>query len=109
MLSTFFCLIELPELISIDTSASVGFTTKYPPDFKGTVGLDATKVYSATGTNGRVSFSYSGSKEGVKDPATDKRELRTTAKKLTTGGNKDVTDIFKKKQAPTTTVGREKR
>ena len=30
--STFFCFIELPEFISIDTSASVGFITKYPPD-----------------------------------------------------------------------------
>jgi len=94
---------------SDDNYKVTGFTSKYPPDFKGTVGLDATKVYSATGTNGRVSFSYSGSKEGVKDPTTAKRELRTTAKKLTTGGNKDVTDIFKKQQAPTTTVGREKR
>lgn len=37
-----------------------GFTSKYPPDFKGTVGLDATKVYAATGTIGRVSFSYNG-------------------------------------------------
>ena len=33
VLSTFFCLIELPELISIETSASVGFITIYPPDF----------------------------------------------------------------------------
>ena len=30
--STFLPLIELPELISIDTSASVGLITKYPPD-----------------------------------------------------------------------------
>ena len=37
-----------------------GFTSKYPPDFKGTVGLDATKVYAATGIIGRVSFSYNG-------------------------------------------------
>ena len=37
-----------------------GFTSKYPPDFKGTVGLDATKVYSATGIIGRMSFSYNG-------------------------------------------------
>lgn len=37
-----------------------GFTSKYPPDFRGTVGLDATKVYSATGIIGRVSFSYNG-------------------------------------------------
>ena len=94
---------------SDDNYTVTGFTSKYPPDFKGTVGLDATKVYSATGTNGRVSFSYSGSKEGVEAPSTTKRELRTKAKDLTRGSNKDVTDIFKKQQAPTTTVGREKR
>lgn len=35
-----------------------GFEVKYPPDFKGTVALDASKVYAATGTNGRVSFAY---------------------------------------------------
>ena len=28
VLSTFFCLIELPELISMETKASVGFITK---------------------------------------------------------------------------------
>ena len=37
-----------------------GFTSKYPPDFRGTVGLDASKVYAATGIIGRVSFSYNG-------------------------------------------------
>lgn len=37
-----------------------GFSSKYPPDFRGTVGLDATKVYSATGIIGRISFSYNG-------------------------------------------------
>ena len=33
VLSTFFCLIELPELISIDTSASVGLITRYTQEF----------------------------------------------------------------------------
>ena len=32
VLSTFFCFIELPEFISIETKASVGFITKYPPE-----------------------------------------------------------------------------
>ena len=32
VLSTFFCLIELPELISIDTRATVGLITKYTPE-----------------------------------------------------------------------------
>lgn len=42
-----------------------GFSSKYPPDFKGTVVLDPTKVYAATGIIGRVSFSYNGG--GSKD------------------------------------------
>ena len=46
-----------------------GFTSKYPPDFKGTVGLDASKCYAATGTIGRVSFSYNGG--GDKDTDVD--------------------------------------
>ena len=33
VLSTFLPLIELPEFISIETKASVGLITKYPPDF----------------------------------------------------------------------------
>ena len=36
--STFFCLIDLPEFTSIDTSASVGFITRYPPDLSLTSG-----------------------------------------------------------------------
>ena len=44
-----------------------GFEVKYPPDFQGTVALDASKVYSATGTNGRVTFAY--------NPTKDKEEL----------------------------------
>ena len=32
VLSTFFCLIDLPELTSIETKASVGLMTKYPPE-----------------------------------------------------------------------------
>ena len=52
-----------------DSYKVTGFTSKYPPDFKGTVGLDATKVYSATGIIGRVSFSYNGG--GNKDTDID--------------------------------------
>lgn len=43
-----------------DDYTVTGFSSKYPPDFRGTVGLDATKVYSATGIIGRISFSYNG-------------------------------------------------
>jgi len=60
-----------------------GFTSKYPPDFKGTVGLDATKVYAATGVVGRVSFSYNGGGEEKEDiPAQDSAPARTTAQDL---------------------------
>jgi hypothetical protein len=41
-----------------DAYTVTGFTSKYPPNFKGAVKLDATKVYSATGIIGRVSFGY---------------------------------------------------
>jgi len=56
-----------------DSYKVTGFTSKYPPDFKGTVGLDATKVYSATGIIGRVSFSYNGggNKDTDVDPSAD--------------------------------------
>ena len=30
--SIFICLVDWPEFMSIDTNASVGFMTKYPPD-----------------------------------------------------------------------------
>ena len=67
-----------------------GFTSKYPPNFQGTVGLDASKVYSATGTNGRVSFSYNGGGQEDVDTvdtvastpaATDTVDLDTVGKK----------------------------
>jgi hypothetical protein len=44
-----------------------GFDSKYPPDFKGTVGLDASKVYAATGIIGRVSFAYNPVSDGLPD------------------------------------------
>ena len=41
-----------------------GFTSKYPPNFNGTVALDASKVYYATGVNGRCTFAYNGGGDG---------------------------------------------
>lgn len=35
-----------------------GFSSTYPPNFKGTVGVDSDKNYSATGVSGRLTFSY---------------------------------------------------
>lgn len=50
--------LHLKANISGDSVRVTGFESKYPPDFKGTVALDASKVYAATGTNGRVTFAY---------------------------------------------------
>ena len=59
-----------------------GFTSKYPPDFKGTVGLDAGKVYAATGTIGRVSFSYNGGGDKDTDVEVDVAPAKTAAPDL---------------------------
>jgi hypothetical protein len=58
--------------------AVTGFSSKYPPDFRGTVGLDASKVYAATGIVGRVSFSYNGGGDLDTDVATDQAPVTTT-------------------------------
>jgi hypothetical protein len=42
--------------------AVTSFTSKYPPNFQGTVALDATKTYYATGVNGKCTFAYQGTK-----------------------------------------------
>jgi hypothetical protein len=64
------------------TYTVTGFTSKYPPDFKGTVGLDATKVYAATGTIGRVSFSYNGGGDKDTDVEIDTTAAKTAAPEL---------------------------
>jgi hypothetical protein len=58
-----------------DNVQVTGFSSKYPPDFKGTVGLDASKVYAATGIIGRVSFSYDPLGDGL--PDADETDLVT--------------------------------
>jgi hypothetical protein len=45
-----------------DDVAVSSFTSKYPPNFQGTVLLDATKTYYATGVNGKCTFAYKGTK-----------------------------------------------
>jgi len=64
------------------TYTVTGFTSKYPPDFKGTVGLDAGKVYAATGTIGRVSFSYNGGGDKDTDVEIDTAPAKTAAPDL---------------------------
>ena len=45
--------------------AVMGFESKYPPNFKGTVALDPSKNYSATSAGGRMNFAYDGVDAGV--------------------------------------------
>jgi hypothetical protein len=59
-----------------------GFTSKYPPDFRGTVGLDATKVYSGTGIIGRASFSYNGGGDKDTDVIPDSEPAQTSTADL---------------------------
>jgi hypothetical protein len=66
------------------TYTVTGFTSKYPPDFKGTVGLDAGKVYAATGTIGRVSFSYNGGGDKDTNVEVDVAPAKTAAPDLDT-------------------------
>lgn len=47
--------------------AVVGFESKYPPNFRGTVALDPSKNYSATAAGGRMNFAYDGVDAGFGD------------------------------------------
>ena len=89
-----------------------GFTSKYPPDFKGTVGLDATKVYAATGTIGRVSFSYNGGGDKDTDVEVDVAPAKTTAPDLdiVTQKRSDITAApeLPKKYGSEKTLGRKR-
>ena len=43
--SIFLCFVNFPEFMSIATSASVWLITKYPPDFKFTIGLLISMIF----------------------------------------------------------------
>ncbi len=47
--------------------AVLGFESKYPPNFRGTVALDPSKNYSATAAGGRMNFAYNGVDAGMGD------------------------------------------
>lgn len=106
--------LHLRTSVSKDAVSVTGFDSKYPPNFKGTVGLDASKVYAATGTNGRVTFSYNGGGDTDTDvdlgPAhTDTEALdQFTGQRLTGPGAK----AARTRQEPRMTadvLGRERR
>jgi hypothetical protein len=93
-----------------DTVKVTGFTSKYPPNFTGTVGLDASKVYSATGTNGRVSFSYNG---GAEEPPAAVAPTKVSTQDLDTvtqqrSGLKASTGGVEKKLGTPKTLGRKR-
>ena len=95
------------------TYTVTGFTSKYPPDFKGTVGLDAGKVYAATGTIGRVSFSYNGGGDKDTDVEVDVAPAKTTTQDLDTvaqqrSGLKASTGGVEKKLGNEKTLGRKR-
>jgi len=71
-----------------DSFKVTGFTSKYPPNFKGTVGLDASKCYSATGIIGRVSFSYNGGGNKDTDVPVDVGPANTSTDALNQVGQK---------------------
>lgn len=64
--------------------AVVGFESKYPPNFRGTVALDPSKNYSATAAGGRMNFAYNGVDAGVGDErSTPDEPIAKTAARLT--------------------------
>ena len=96
-----------------DSYKVTGFTSKYPPNFKGTVGLDATKCYSATGIIGRVSFSYNGGGDkdtDVPPPAeTSTDDLDAVTDRRLTGPGVKAARAKSTVKTDANTLGRERR
>lgn len=93
------------------------FATQWPAKLEGKVTLES-KSGATDPTKGGFSFKLANTapKTDIPEPdestsdekITTKAELKKQAKKITKGGSKEVTDIFKKTE-PTTGVGRRKR
>lgn len=77
--------------------AVVGFESKYPPNFRGTVALDPSKNYSATSAGGRMNFAYDGVDAGVGD------ERSTPAEPVATAAASIVGDVAKPRKEKETT------
>lgn len=85
----------------------VGFESKYPPNFRGTVALDPSKNYSATAAGGRMNFAYDGVDAGVGDErSTPDEPIAKAAEKLTGQSSVDTTEPSTRKVGD---VGRKKR
>lgn len=89
-----------------------GLTSKYPPNFKGTVELDTSKNYSATSAGGRMNFAYAGKDAGLSDvdDTTSSKPTPTAAQARTS-----ITQVLQPKPRPNSepkqsgNPGREKR
>ena len=92
-----------------DSYTVTGFTSKYPPDFRGTVGLDATKVYSATGIIGRVSFSYNGGGDKDTDVKVSPKDVAPEKKSRLTGPGVKASRMAKEPNFDVAVTGRKKR
>lgn len=86
--------------------AITGFTSKYPPNFRGTVELDPSKNYSATSAGGRMNFAYNGADAGLSDDGGGAMSTASLSKAAA-----DITEPrrSKKPAEPTVGVGRKKR
>ena len=67
--------------------AVTGFISKYPPNFRGSVGLDASKNYSATSAGGRMNFAYHGVDAGMGDEGPSDATVDAGAKEIAAGSN----------------------
>ena len=67
--------------------AVVGFESKYPPNFRGTVALDPSKNYSSTAAGGRMNFAYDGVDAGFGDERSTPTDPATTIDKPDTIDN----------------------
>jgi len=85
-----------------------GFTSKYPPNFQGTVKLDPTKTYSATGAAGRMGFAYKGKDAGVDNtPALSTKSFNKAASKIASG--KSIDSSTEQPKNKVGDIGRKKR
>jgi hypothetical protein len=91
-----------------DDVAVTGFTSKYPPNFKGSILLDAGKSYYSTGINGRCAFGYKpdgkpGKETGEQEP---KKVLKDPGKSMSADV---VTKPGREKRSTNKGLGRERR
>jgi len=89
-----------------NNAVATKLTSLYPPNFEGAIVLDPGKVYFATGTNGKMAFGYSptknASKTAEKEVASNKRvaAINDKIEQIASGASVDI----RPKRAQTTKV-----